>query len=143
MKRLGTLSVLAMCASTPSMAQDTCTQAALAYYCTAVTTALGQAARGDLGTALLAQSNEYAQDSKRLGFSALMQTYYQIGVNDVAEAIKDREVLDGLVKTCVSKDAVASKTFMKSAERTCRQMSKSFGTPSSASSEAAKARSSR
>jgi hypothetical protein len=141
MKRVWMLSALALCAWTPSMAQDNCMQAALAYYCTAVTTALGQTAGGDLGTALLAQSNEYGQASKKLGFSSLKQKYYKAGVTDAAEAMNS-EVMDKLIKTCVSKDADAMEAFMKSAEKSCRQTARSSDTSSSASSEVAKERSS-
>jgi hypothetical protein len=141
MKRPWMLFALTLYASTPSMAQDTCTQAALAYYCTAVTTALGQAADGDLGNALLAQSNEYVQASKKFGFSSLKQRYYQSGVTDAAEA-KDPGVMDKLIKTCVSKDTESMNAFMKSAERTCRQTARNSDTTSAASSEVAKERSS-
>ena len=139
MKRVWMLSALVLCASTPSTAQDTCAQAALAYYCTAVTTALGQTAGGDLGSALLTQSLEYSEVSKRLGYSSLRQKFYEEGVADVAEA-KDHDVMQRLIKTCVAKEAEAMKSFMESSTKACRKTAGSSSSSNSASSEVKKER---
>ncbi len=126
MKRVWISSALALCAASPSMAQDNCAQAALAYYCTAVTTALGQTAGGDLGTALLTQSGEYGTLSKSLGYSSLKQKYFEIGVNDVAKA-KNKGVVERLIKICVSKDADAISTFKELTGTACSNASESSG----------------
>jgi hypothetical protein len=145
MKRVWMLSALALFASTPSSAQDTCAQAALAYYCTAVTTALGQTAGGDLGNALLAQSQEYGEASKRLGYSSLKQKFFERGVNDAADA-KDQDGMQKLIKVCVSKDAEAMNSFMETTDKSCRKSAgssdSSTSTSTSASSEVRKERSS-
>ena len=142
MKRVWMLSALALSASSPSMAQDTCTQAALAYYCTAVTTAIGQTAGGDLGGALLSQSAEYGKRAEELGHSSLKSVYYRKGVDAVAKAT-DRSEMEELIKLCVSKNADAVDEFLKKTENTCEKpgddsRSSARDSESSASSEAPK-----
>ena len=87
----------------PALA-GSCETAAMNYYCTAVTLALGKAsANSPLGTALTKRAAMLDEEAKRLGYADLKQRYYTAGVQDVGKAA-DPTVMERLIGTCVKSE---------------------------------------
>ena len=98
-----------------------CETAALYYYCTAVTVALGQAAKPtdpDLSAALLQRAVGYEADARRIGYESLVGKYNRAGVEHAASAV-DPATMQRLLATCVAPDANLVSRFKLKARRDC------------------------
>lgn len=98
-----------------------CETAALYYYCTAVTVALGQAAKPtdpDLSAALLQRAVGYEADARRIGYESLVGKYNRAGVEHAARAV-DPATMQRLLATCVTPDPNLVSRFKLGARRDC------------------------
>lgn len=98
-----------------------CETAALYYYCTAVTVALGQAAKRtnpDLSAALLQRAVGYEADARRIGYESLVGKYNRAGVEHAAKA-GDPATMQRLLATCVTPEPNLVSRFKLKARRDC------------------------
>jgi len=122
MRKLYGVVLLTACAFATS--QDapaaSCEDAALNFYCTAVTTALGRATNDKaLSEGLLTRSADYAKKADKSGHPKLRDKYYKQGVDAASQSTRPVTMKD-LIDLCVDVKQAAVKSFLARAALECK-----------------------